>query len=301
MPRLVAATALLRAVAAVIALALSGAPAAGQEEAADSSGAEASPVRSAYPAAPAGIEPPAAWTIEAVRAARGNLARWRDAERRRLGAYSWDIVGRGEERRLNVENAISEVGGYFAFFGDAIKPAGLVEGTWRDPMSEAGKPSTLRGAYVHPYSICNGAIDLALAALDDATYLGAEWRAEFDALDEALGGPPGGRATGGRTLPAGVTGPTLNAPSMVRDVARFYPRRALEGRQEGRATLSCLVQPRFNLHCATASEDPPGWEFGDAALRVFGQSSVRVTGATSDGQSSVGLCVRTSVRFQTVR
>lgn len=53
-----------------------------------------------------------------------------------------------------------------------------------------------------------------------------------------------------------------------RDLARYYPRRALAREVEGAVTLDCLVSTRGRLNCSIASETPTGWGFGEAALRI---------------------------------
>jgi protein TonB len=52
------------------------------------------------------------------------------------------------------------------------------------------------------------------------------------------------------------------------NLARYYPRRALQMGAEGEAVLDCLVTAGGALHCVVAAETPPGWGFGAAALRI---------------------------------
>jgi TonB family protein len=50
---------------------------------------------------------------------------------------------------------------------------------------------------------------------------------------------------------------------------RYYPQRAMTAGLEGRATLDCVVGDDGLLSgCTVLSEDPKGWEFGDAALKM---------------------------------
>ena len=70
---------------------------------------------------------------------------------------------------------------------------------------------------------------------------------------------------------ASVAPPTILNPQWVRrprDLARYYPARALARGQEGRAVLDCAVSVTGTLSCIVASETPANWGFGDAALRI---------------------------------
>jgi protein TonB len=53
-----------------------------------------------------------------------------------------------------------------------------------------------------------------------------------------------------------------------RDLARFYPARARSLGIEGEVTLDCMVSMQGALGCVVARESPPGWGFGDSALRI---------------------------------
>jgi periplasmic protein TonB len=57
----------------------------------------------------------------------------------------------------------------------------------------------------------------------------------------------------------------LQRPS---DLARYYPRRALDAGVEGQVVLDCLVGTNGRLSCAVASETPARWGFGAAALAM---------------------------------
>lgn len=71
---------------------------------------------------------------------------------------------------------------------------------------------------------------------------------------------------------AGISDPpVITDPSWVRrprDLAAYYPRRALERGVEGSVTLDCLVATSGRLACSVASESPVNWEFAAAALRI---------------------------------
>jgi TonB family protein len=53
-----------------------------------------------------------------------------------------------------------------------------------------------------------------------------------------------------------------------RNLARYYPRRALAREVEGFVMLDCAVSTAGLLSCSVISETPSGWEFGAAALRM---------------------------------
>jgi TonB family protein len=65
--------------------------------------------------------------------------------------------------------------------------------------------------------------------------------------------------------------PTVVNPQWLRqprDLARYYPERALRREIEGRVVLDCSVSVRGELDCAVASETPANWGFGAAALAI---------------------------------
>lgn len=77
--------------------------------------------------------------------------------------------------------------------------------------------------------------------------------------------------------PIETTMPVAQAPVMIesprwverpRDLARYYPRRAIPRGVEGEVMLDCLVSTAGALRCAVASETPANWGFGEAALRI---------------------------------
>lgn len=65
--------------------------------------------------------------------------------------------------------------------------------------------------------------------------------------------------------------PTIRQPQWrerPRDLARYYPQRALARGAEGWVVLDCIVGVTGALNCAVVSEAPEGWGFGEAALRI---------------------------------
>ncbi len=96
--------------------------------------------------------------------------------------------------------------------------------------------------------------------------------------------------------PAVITDPTWIERPSGRDFARYYPDRALQRGQEGRVTLDCLVAADGRISCSVTSEDPSGWGFGDAAIRI--SRSFRMAPATRDGAPTSGGRVRVPISFR---
>lgn len=66
-----------------------------------------------------------------------------------------------------------------------------------------------------------------------------------------------------------------------RDLARYYPARALQRGTEGAVILDCLVNQQGRLGCTVVSETPQGWDFAEAALRI--SRDYEMVPATRDG------------------
>ena len=68
---------------------------------------------------------------------------------------------------------------------------------------------------------------------------------------------------------------------------RFDPERAARAEKEGRATALCLVADNGDLQiCQPISEEPAGWQFGEAAARLA--SAMRAEKTTKDGSPTAG-------------
>ncbi|WP_395647560.1 energy transducer TonB [Terricaulis sp.] len=80
------------------------------------------------------------------------------------------------------------------------------------------------------------------------------------------------------------------------DFARNYPQRALDENVDGRAILDCLVAPDGRLACMVVTEEPEGYGFGEASLRVA--RSFRMAPLTRDGAPTAGGRVRVPIRWQ---
>lgn len=95
--------------------------------------------------------------------------------------------------------------------------------------------------------------------------------------------------------PSVITNPTWLERPNARDFARYYPERALERGQEGRVNLTCLVAADGRISCTVTAEDPTGWGFGEAALRI--SRHFRMAPATRDGAPTSGGRVNVPIRF----
>ena len=80
------------------------------------------------------------------------------------------------------------------------------------------------------------------------------------------------------------------------DFTREYPDRALEREREGRVVLDCVVASDGRINCSVSQEDPPGWGFGEAAVRIA--RSFRMSPRTEDGRPTDGGRVRVPITFR---
>jgi hypothetical protein len=219
---------------------------------------------------PKGLEPVAEPTVQAMLAARGNLARWRDAERAR----------RGPTRKL------PEVVGFFAFFSEASGETSvrIGAGVWEDAASQAGAPSVLS---LEPPDDC-GRVEVDIA---DVAYLGGmEQRPVYKPLAHSLRPAAAGPPVLG---PVDVLWLKLVTPRLL---ISSYPASAIEASRSGKVALRCKITAG-PLDCKVAQEEPRGWGFGRAGLQVATQ--IAVAPQLPDGSSAIGreLCV--PIRYQT--
>ena len=78
--------------------------------------------------------------------------------------------------------------------------------------------------------------------------------------------------------------PVISNPQWVRrprDLARYYPPRALERGMEARVVMDCAVSAQGLLNCNVVSETPQNWGFGEAARRI--SRDYQMVPATRDG------------------
>jgi protein TonB len=79
------------------------------------------------------------------------------------------------------------------------------------------------------------------------------------------------------------------------EIMHEYPRDALERGVSGRATVECEVVANGLLdHCRVLEEDPAGYGFGDAAVRLAFEHHVR---PDADGRLPVGRRVDLPIEF----
>ena len=96
--------------------------------------------------------------------------------------------------------------------------------------------------------------------------------------------------------PSVLTGMNWIARPAAADYARLYPPRAMDNGVSGRVVLDCLVDGQGALSCAVVSEDPPGYGFGNAALRLA--QSFRAAPQTTDGRPTGGGRVRVPITWR---
>jgi hypothetical protein len=253
---------------------------------------------------------------DAIVAARGNVQRWRDAERARIGGFSRE--NHIENQRLSAaygsalatqlrrparqREPVAEpvylptgpllpaISGYYAYFyeADGVPRRTVVMGVWNDPRSNAGEASTVRAAATFPDVFC-GDRRIPLA---DLAYLGPPYTQEIAALNRAWLGPlPGPPMLSGADVsftrkPAGAL------------FARYYPVRALQREMEGNVYMLCDIGADA-LACAVTEEEPAGWGLGEAALRIAAEG-YRVAPVLQSGEPAIGrkLCLGTAFRLE---
>ena len=244
-------------------------------------------------------------TVEAILAARGNLARWRDAERARLGPSLKENAAANFQARAQYEAELRTlpikkrekvpkpvllpegpelpvVAGYFAYQpgpGDEIR---IATGTWDDARSDAGEAST---------------VSLSTVGDCDRLQLDIQSVAWLDTLDarEAF------NTLAQRLRPAAATPWVLSGydvlwltPPTGQLLVDTFPARALERARSGRAKLRCAIV-EGPLACQVVEENPKGWGFGEAALQAA--SLTAVAPQLPDGSSAIGRELCLSIRY----
>lgn len=103
------------------------------------------------------------------------------------------------------------------------------------------------------------------------------------------------------SAPAPPTPGAITRPSWIErpngaDFERYWPLRAYALELEGDVSLDCLVSAEGRLDCAIVSEDPTGFGFGEAALRI--SRSFRMALMTLDGVPAAGGRYRMRIPFR---
>jgi hypothetical protein len=239
-------------------------------------------------------------TLEGLRAGRGNLARWRDAERARIGPALKENIEANKRaeaqyqaaretlsvkqrrklprpKRLPEGRLLPPVVGYAAHFyvKDGVERVGLGALIWDDVGSDAGTPSVATVALRRAGDFCGR----FSAPLEDLVYLGPEWTPPMAALEEALLPEPSPEQR------LSIYDVAWFKPPNGAILSRTFPPRALAREKPGTATLTCTIT-EGPLACTLVSESPAGWGFGEAALTAA--SMIEVAPQLPDGSSAIG-------------
>lgn len=247
--------------------------------------------RPIYEAPSASLRLPASFRLEDVRASRGNVAAWRNAVRSEMGPFN--------EGTLGTRN-VPGVSGYFALFGDADNPPGIVHGRWFDADTDVDEPSRMvMMTFVASHLRCGGQVYWADSWIAEAAYLGPAWRPEFDALDAQLRGAVAADPAAQRPPPEDVT-ISYSVPPSSEDVVRYYPDRALARGQGGQVSLGCLVRQDHTMRCGVIEATPEEFAgaFAEAAVRLLQSSRVRIAELAGNGLPTAGQCMRRRVSFR---
>jgi len=97
-----------------------------------------------------------------------------------------------------------------------------------------------------------------------------------------------------------ITNPDILTPPSPDILAKAYPVQAVSGRIEGVVRLKCVVAHTGDLtNCGVDQESPPGYGFGDAALKIA--PAYRMRPRTVDGAPVDAASVIVPIRFAAPR
>jgi protein TonB len=108
--------------------------------------------------------------------------------------------------------------------------------------------------------------------------------------------PPAPAAPAAPPHAAVITNPDWIHKPGADEFAQYYPQRAMELGKEGSVVISCTVTEKGTLTgCSTSEEDPPGFGFADAAVKI--SRYFKMKPKQVDGQSVAGGQFTTRIRF----
>lgn len=119
--------------------------------------------------------------------------------------------------------------------------------------------------------------------------------------------PPRQDPTAATSAPAAAALPGASTPAQPAravwakrpsgaQLAAVYPATAQRRNVSGTVSMSCVIQPDLSLSCTVARENPPGFGFGAAALRVA--QSYRAAPNLADGRPAPGARITVPITFR---
>lgn len=94
-----------------------------------------------------------------------------------------------------------------------------------------------------------------------------------------------------------IVNPDWSSRPDAADMERYYPERAKRLDLNGRATIQCRVTAKGAVtDCSVIAEDPMGYAFGDAALKL--SKLFKMKPKLQDGQAVEGATVKIPIAFQ---
>lgn len=113
---------------------------------------------------------------------------------------------------------------------------------------------------------------------------------------ESVASAPVERSASAPSAGALITRPRWIERPAANDFARYYPPAALNAGVDARVVLDCIVGSDGRVNCVVTSENPTGWGFGEASLRLSG--SFRMAPQLEDGTATDGGRVRVPISWR---